>query len=122
MAHLALNSNTLTGVTRSRLEAVIAEPQPRAAVDPPKAEDDTPRDSTGLPKSRSRRTGLGLGWPEEPPSAPDTHWSNNTDEVVLALTPENLPVLLQYLRQCESKLREWEIRADKVLDQDTVST
>lgn len=31
---------------------------------------------------------------------------------VIALTPENLPVLLEYLRQCEGKLGEWRRRVD----------
>jgi hypothetical protein len=31
---------------------------------------------------------------------------------VIALTPENLPVLLEYLRQCEGKLGEWRKRVD----------
>ncbi|WVQ97411.1 hypothetical protein IAU59_004524 [Kwoniella sp. CBS 9459] len=33
------------------------------------------------------------------------------DDLVVALTPENLPTLLEYLRQCESKLGEWRGRA-----------
>jgi len=33
-------------------------------------------------------------------------------EVVVALTPENLPVLLDYLRQCEGKLGEWALRVE----------
>jgi hypothetical protein len=30
---------------------------------------------------------------------------------VIALTPENLPVLLDYVRQCEKRLQEWRVRA-----------
>jgi hypothetical protein len=33
------------------------------------------------------------------------------DEEVIALTPENLPVLLDYVRQCEKRLQEWRVRA-----------
>jgi hypothetical protein len=32
------------------------------------------------------------------------------EEITIALTPESLPVLLEYLRQCEGKLREWRER------------
>jgi hypothetical protein len=31
---------------------------------------------------------------------------------MIALTPENLPVLLEYLRQCEGQLREWRKRVE----------
>ena len=37
------------------------------------------------------------------------------DEMVVALTPENLPVLLDYLRQCEAKLGEWKVKVERVM-------
>ncbi|KAK8865978.1 hypothetical protein IAR55_001128 [Kwoniella newhampshirensis] len=33
-----------------------------------------------------------------------------SDDLVVALTPENLPTLLEYMRQCEKKLQEWKER------------
>jgi len=35
----------------------------------------------------------------------------DSDDPVIALTPENLPVLLDYVKQCEKKLMEWRSRA-----------
>jgi hypothetical protein len=35
----------------------------------------------------------------------------DADDPVIALTPENLPVLLDYVKQCEKKLQEWRTRA-----------
>jgi hypothetical protein len=40
--------------------------------------------------------------------------TGNAEDVVVALTPENLPVLLEYLRQCEGKLKEWRVRAEAI--------
>ncbi|WVF70510.1 hypothetical protein IAT40_005300 [Kwoniella sp. CBS 6097] len=37
------------------------------------------------------------------------------DGLIVALTPENLPTLLEYLRQCESKLGEWRGRARELI-------
>ena len=37
------------------------------------------------------------------------------DEMTVALTPENLPVLLDYVRQCESRLADWRLRAEGLL-------
>jgi hypothetical protein len=37
------------------------------------------------------------------------------DELVVALTPENLPVLLDYLRQCQGKLGEWRLRVEGLM-------
>ena len=37
------------------------------------------------------------------------------EEVVVALTPENLPVLLEYLRQCEARLGEWKIKVENAM-------
>lgn len=34
------------------------------------------------------------------------------DPGVVALTPENLPVLLEYLKQCEEHLGEWRRRVE----------
>lgn len=72
------------------------------------------RQVDALGRSRAGVAGLGLGWPEEPstPTDPADHLIDEADEVVLALTPENLPVLLGYLQQCEAKLKEWETRAE----------
>ncbi|ORX36041.1 hypothetical protein BD324DRAFT_651945 [Kockovaella imperatae] len=39
-----------------------------------------------------------------------------SDDLIVALTPENLPVLLDYLKQCESKLGEWKVRVETVID------
>lgn len=36
-------------------------------------------------------------------------------ELTVALTPENLPVLLDYLRTCERMLGEWKVRAKELL-------
>lgn len=36
-------------------------------------------------------------------------------ELTVALTPENLPVLLDYLRTCERMLGEWKVRAGSLL-------
>jgi len=32
------------------------------------------------------------------------------DDLVMSVTPENLPVLLEYLKQCEERLGEWRTR------------
>lgn len=40
--------------------------------------------------------------------------AGDAEDVVVALTPENLPVLLEYLRQCEGKLKEWRVRAEAI--------
>ena len=50
----------------------------------------------------------------------DTEEGGEGDEdLVVALTPDNLPVLLDYLKQCEIKLKEWKERAEAVMaDQD----
>ncbi|KAK4688048.1 hypothetical protein P7C73_g2081, partial [Tremellales sp. Uapishka_1] len=37
-------------------------------------------------------------------------------EVVVALTPENLPVLLDYLRQCQARLGEWKERIEREVE------
>jgi hypothetical protein len=37
------------------------------------------------------------------------------DNLIVALTPENLPVLLDFLKQCEGKLREWKERAGEIV-------
>lgn len=37
------------------------------------------------------------------------------DDLIVALTPENLPVLLDFLRQCEGKLGEWRERAGELV-------
>ena len=41
--------------------------------------------------------------------------ASDDEDLVVALTPENLPVLLEYLRQCEGKLSEWKRRAEGLL-------
>ncbi|WVQ70859.1 hypothetical protein IAR50_000384 [Cryptococcus sp. DSM 104548] len=93
-------------------------------------------DQTLKPRRKGRATplGLGLGWPEKRaeeeagqaqsptspvhgrPHAASTSTMNSgttgggetgDEELVVALTPENLPTLLEYLRQCEMKLGEW---------------
>ncbi|WVN85382.1 uncharacterized protein L203_100527 [Cryptococcus depauperatus CBS 7841] len=90
-------------------------------------------------RSCNTSTKLGIGWPEKktdedthsPASqlipdglhAASTSTSNavniagetgreteDEEEIVVALTPENLPALLEYLRQCEAKLEEWKER------------
>ncbi|OCF30411.1 hypothetical protein I316_07939 [Kwoniella heveanensis BCC8398] len=43
------------------------------------------------------------------------HNADVKDDLVVALTPENLPTLLDYLRQCESKLGEWKGRAEGLI-------
>lgn len=79
---------------------------------------------------------MGLGWPEEAAAAREidrtvSHSSNFTEvsvgeeevdgrgseegEVQIALTPESLPVLLEYLRQCEAKLGEWKERVAEIV-------
>lgn len=63
----------------------------------------------------NRPTTNGLAPSEETPrSRSDT--GPGRDETVIALTPENLPVLLDYVRQCERKLEEWKSRAHGLED------
>jgi hypothetical protein len=56
---------------------------------------------------RSRWSLSYTGGIQESPSQSSTCTKMDEDELVVALTPENLPVLLDYLKQCEGKLREW---------------
>ncbi|GMK58816.1 hypothetical protein CspeluHIS016_0602580 [Cutaneotrichosporon spelunceum] len=66
---------------------VTSSPARSSEMLPPPGLDETPR-------SRS----------DNGPRAPD----------VIALTPENLPVLLDYVQQCERRLDEWRERADRI--------
>ncbi|ODO11648.1 hypothetical protein I350_00432 [Cryptococcus amylolentus CBS 6273] len=98
-------------------------------------------DQTLKPRRKGRATplGLGLGWPEKRaeeaglarsptspvrgrPHAASTSTMNSAttgggetgdEELVVALTPENLPTLLEYLRQCEMKLGEWKLLVEE---------
>ena len=80
---------------------------------------------------------VGLGWPDELTSPT---WGNIADmtagspdqtqveknqsaaegDLVLALTPENLPVLLEFLRQCEGKLGKWRSWVESAVPSDSV--
>lgn len=47
---------------------------------------------------------------EAPRSRSDGGMRAGGEDIVIALTPENLPVLLDYARQCERKLEQWHQR------------
>jgi hypothetical protein len=49
---------------------------------------------------------------DETPRSRSDHGPRGPD--VIALTPENLPVLLDYVQQCERRLDEWRRRADRL--------
>ncbi|KLT42899.1 hypothetical protein CC85DRAFT_301868 [Cutaneotrichosporon oleaginosum] len=49
---------------------------------------------------------------DETPRCRSDHGPRGPD--VIALTPENLPVLLDYVQQCERRLDEWRRRADRL--------
>lgn len=68
--------------------------------------------------SPARPSGVGpdLAPPTEetPRSRSDYGPRAKEGEMVIALTPENLPVLLDYVQQCERRLDEWRKRADRL--------
>ncbi|KAL7424759.1 hypothetical protein Q5752_000443 [Cryptotrichosporon argae] len=82
-------------------------------------------DQTLRPKSRASASaaGLGLGHPTPPPAAAahglapafTARSQSDSADLAVALTPDNLPVLLDFLRQCERKLGEWRAKADGVV-------
>lgn len=69
----------------------------RASRVPPDGEDGGAYRTQEKQKQKQKRVGTG-----------------DAEDVVVALTPENLPVLLEYLRQCEGKLKEWRVRAEAI--------
>lgn len=53
--------------------------------------------------------------PEETPRSRSDYGPRAKEgDMVIALTPENLPVLLDYVQQCERRLDEWRRRADRL--------
>ncbi|KAL1410655.1 hypothetical protein Q8F55_004674 [Vanrija albida] len=61
--------------------------------------------------ARQGTGGSDLVLDEAPRSRSDGGLRAGGDEIFIALTPENLPVLLDYARQCERKLEQWHQRA-----------
>ncbi|OCF73873.1 hypothetical protein I204_05718 [Kwoniella mangroviensis CBS 8886] len=51
-------------------------------------------------------------------SSEDSTLTNDHDLTIIALTPENLPTLLEYLRQCERMLGVWKERVEEVIEID----
>lgn len=68
----------------------------------------SPGRTTSSPVNRPPASALAAA-EDTPRSRSDT--GPGRDETTIALTPENLPVLLDYVRQCERKLDEWRVRA-----------
>lgn len=74
----------------------------------------SPGRTASSPVNRPATNGLAPAEDKTPRSRSDT--GPGRDEAVIALTPENLPVLLDYVRQCERKLEEWKGRAHGLED------
>lgn len=61
--------------------------------------------------SPARTNPAELQVPDEQPRSRSDGASRDADDLIIALTPENLPALLDYVKQCEKKLQEWKKRA-----------